>query len=124
MVNGAIAHELAEVRRLCDRAYALVDSERACAEKQPIRARQQFYEICRELNIECCVTERRAIENYIPQRALDQKWGAGRFTELGPYGTPTEDGKFWGKGESWKAAAVMTKDELDKTDIGKLLDLL
>jgi ABC-type Mn2+/Zn2+ transport system ATPase subunit len=121
MVNGKVAHELSEVMRLCDRVCAVVDSERSSEAGGPIEARMQFAKVCSELGISCCVTERRAIENYISQRALDRVWGSGRFTALTAYDAPSKDGSFWGKGESWKAAARMTIEELESTDIGRFL---
>ena len=121
MVNGKVSHELSEVRRLCDRVFAVVDSERTEEGADPLNARKKFAEICEELKIQCLVTKRRAIENYISQQALDAVWSGGKYTELAPYAEPPKDGAFWGKGESWKAAARMTREELDSTDIGLFL---
>ena len=121
MVNGSIAHELSEIRRLCSRVYALVDSERDSSGGRPIQSREQFAKVCKQLNIPCCLTERRAIENYINQRALDATWEHGGFTSLNPYDRPPKDGSFWGKGESWKAVAKMTPEEINLTDIGRFL---
>jgi ABC-type Mn2+/Zn2+ transport system ATPase subunit len=121
MVNGAIAHELSEVRRLCERVLAVVDSERTSDSASPMAAREQFAKVCAGLGIECCVTERRAIENYISQQALDRVWGSGRFRALAPYDAPPKDGSFWGKGESWRAAANLEREEVDSTDLGRFL---
>lgn len=121
MVNGKVSHELSEVRRLCDRVFAVVDSERTEESADPINARKKFAEICEGLGIQCHVTNWRAIENYISQRALDVVWSDKRYTALAPYAAPSKDGGFWGKGESWKAAARMTRGELDSTDVGQFL---
>jgi ABC-type Mn2+/Zn2+ transport system ATPase subunit len=121
MINGTISHELSEVRRLCNRVYALVDSERDSEDSDPIPARQKFARICEDLQIKCCVTKRRAIENYISQEALDITWNHGDYRALLHYDMLAKDGSFWGKGESWKAARHLTREEIDATDIGKFL---
>lgn len=119
MVNGNIAHELSEVRRLCNHVFALVDSERDSIGGPPIQARLKFADICAGIQIKCCITERRAIENYISQEAIDKAWSHGQYRALGHYDTPAKDGSFWGKGESWKAAKHLTREEIEATDIGK-----
>lgn len=118
MVNGKISYELSEIRRLCNRVFALVDSERISSSHPPKKARREFADICGSLNIECLVTERRAIENYITQKAIDKAWDHGQFSALAPYDFPAEDNSFWGKGESWKAVKHMEKEEVDATDLG------
>lgn len=121
MVNGNISHELSEVRRLCSHVFALVDSERDSADSSPIQARQKFAAICKGLNIKCCLTERRAIENYISQEMIDKTWNHEQYRALGHYDEPAKDGSFWGKGESWKAVRHLTRKEIEATDIGKFL---
>ena len=121
MAHGGVAHELSEVRRLCDQVYALVDSERVSADSTPIKERREFSEICKRLEIDCCVTERRAIENYIEQDAIDKAWQPNLYRALGPYDSPPKDGTFWGKSDSWKAARYLSRKQLDNTDIGKFL---
>ena len=118
MANGNVAHELAEVLRLGGKVAAVVDSEKSSESDQPMKARRDFKGVCQSLGIECCVTQRRALENYLSQEALDAAFGA-RFQELSQYEEPGSN--FWGKGESWRAAARMTKENLDKTDIGQFL---
>lgn len=121
MINGKITHELSEVRRLCERVHALVDSERAAGTDAPMQARSEFARICAQLSIRCCVTDRRAIENYVSQGALDRTWGSARYKALDRFTTPPSDGTFWGKGETWRAAQNMTRSELEATDLGQFL---
>ncbi|MFM2057561.1 MAG: hypothetical protein RLY71_1946 [Pseudomonadota bacterium] len=121
MINGIAGHELVEIRRICDRVYAIIDSERKSENEHPKKAHQDFKGQCDNLGIKCHLTQRRAIENYVNQRSLDEVWGKDKYTALAPYAMPAKDGAFWGKGESWKAAARMSLEELDATDIGAFL---
>lgn len=123
MANGVVGAELSEILRLGSRVAAIVDSERKSATDQPMKSRRDFAAICVPLKISCCVTERRAIENYLSESAIAQAFG-GRCKPLGPYGAPGESGVFWGKGESWRAAKLMTRKELDATDVGQFLETL
>jgi ABC-type cobalamin/Fe3+-siderophores transport system ATPase subunit len=123
MANGVVGPELSEILRLTSNVAAIVDSERKSATDQPIQARRDFAAVCASLKINCCITERRAIENYLSESAIAQAFG-GRCKPLGPYAAPGESGVFWGKGESWRAAKLMTRTELDATDIGQFLAAL
>jgi ABC-type cobalamin/Fe3+-siderophores transport system ATPase subunit len=120
MVNGKVTEELSEIVRLGSRILAIVDSERQGSDHPPIKARSDFAGICESLSISCHVTERRAIENYLSGRALKSAFGQ-LYDALGPFDKPGVTGPFWGKGESWKAARLMTKDEVESTDLGAFL---
>lgn len=122
MVNGKTASELSEIVRLGGSVWAIVDSERSSAKAEPIKARREFAQNCESLQVRCLVTERRAIENYLSGPALRTAFGEG-FEALSPFEVPNAE-KFWGKGESWKAARHMTKEELADTDIGRFLETL
>lgn len=120
MVNGKTATELSEMLRLGSRVAAVVDSERDAQDARPKKAREDFAEVCRSLSIDCCVTQRRAIENYLSSLALQAAFGPSQAA-LGPYDKPDSIAPFWGKGESWRAAKEMSREELDRTDIGEFL---
>jgi ABC-type cobalamin/Fe3+-siderophores transport system ATPase subunit len=120
LINGTVASELSEIVRLGGRIGAVVDSERRSATDQPLKARRDFAAICSALGIACCVTERRAIENYMSPSAISQAF-AGHCNALSEYDSPGDAGPFWGKGESWRAAQLMTKEEIEPTDIGRFL---
>ncbi len=123
MANGKRDEELAEVKRLAGpdgKVFALVDSERQIAGGPPLRARPQFAASCERLGIKVCVTERRAIENYLTQHSLDSTFDPGQYLALEPYAQPGE--RFWGKTESWRAAMRMTKEELAQTDLGSFFE--
>ena len=121
MINGKIGTELAEILRFgCD-VFAIVDSERESATAKPLKSRTDFAELCNKLGIQCCVTERRATENYLSQRALNAAF-RGTHLELGPFDEPGSNGEFWGKSENWRVAQAVSKDELDGTDVGRFLE--
>jgi ABC-type cobalamin/Fe3+-siderophores transport system ATPase subunit len=118
MVNGKIAHELSEIRRLASRVAAIVDSERDASDKPPIAARSGFAKVCEDLEIPCCVTDRRAIENYLSNEAIADAFGA---QALAPFEASKSHPNFWGKGENWRAARLMTVEQLQGTDVGQFL---
>ena len=125
MANGKRDDELSEVLRLAGpdgKVFALVDSEREVAGSLPLKARQRFSEICVKLNVKLCVTDRRAIENYLTQKSLDAAFTPGLYRALEPYAKPGVG--FWGKGESWRAAKHMTTEELATTDLGRFFELM
>jgi len=123
MANGKRDDELSEVNRLAGtdgKVFALVDSERKVAGGPPLKARKGFIDSCDKLKITLCVTERRAIENYVTQQSLDQAFAPSQYQALQPYAEPGVN--FWGKGESWRAAKHMTKADLAATDVGKFFE--
>ncbi len=123
MINGKVEVELAEILRFGCEVIAIIDSERESPTARPMKSRADFAELCGKLGIRCCVTERRATENYMNQRALSTVFG-DRHLELGHFSKAGSNGEFWGKSENWRVAQALTKDELDGTDIGRFLESL
>lgn len=124
MANGKTADQLSEVVRLGGKVIAIVDSERASESDGPISARREFAKVCTGLKVPCCLTERRATENYFSQRAIDQAFQGRQFKALGAFEKPSAAGRFWGKGDNWRVAACATLEEVADTDIGKFLEEL
>jgi len=126
MICGGRQHELSEVRRLAggNKVAVLIDSERS-ADNGPIPAdRQAFLNDCSALGFGTHVTERRAIENYFPERAVQAVLGP-KYSALGPYESLSKAPLGWSKsGDNWRIAKEMTKDELLETDLGRFLDNL
>jgi AAA domain, putative AbiEii toxin, Type IV TA system len=118
LINGKVADELSEVLRICPDTRAVVDSERSASGAVLPKDRSGFADICSSLSIPCCVTERRATDNYFSQRAIDEVFGAGRMTQLAPYEKLSGQ---WGKTDNWRLAAATTREDLDRTDIGVFL---
>lgn len=117
MINGSREAELREVLRITADVVALIDSERTTPEAPLEPARQQFVDACRHVGIPCYVLQRRAMEHYFPQTAIDRVFGTGRRA-LSPY-EPRGPAQGWRKMENWRIANAMTRDELDATDLGE-----
>ncbi len=120
LINGTSEEELAEITRISENIFALIDSERAAlgAKLKPNRA--AFVEICKKLGINCHVLDRRATENYFPDRAVKKIKGEN-YLALGPYEKLNEISPSWSKAENWKIAREMTLDDLNTTDLGEFL---
>lgn len=117
---GGTEQELAELKRLSEDIYVLVDSERI-SENSPICGkRQQFKKACDELGFNVHLTAYRAIENYFTDNAVKSVKG-GEYKALKPYEKLSESCAPWGKHENWKIAREMTLEEIYQTDIGKFL---
>lgn len=123
MINASREHELSEILRISDNISALIDSERN-AEEQPLsKDRQAFVNICNKLNIDICVLERRSIENYLTQEAIQKIKGAS-YSALEQYQKLEELNPGWGKAENWRIAKEMSFEEISNTDLGKFLNNL
>jgi len=120
LAAGNAEHELGELRRLSDRVFALVDSEREREDATPIQARLQFMDVCKKLGITVCVTERRALENYLSDTAVKQVLGS-TFSALGPYELLSAASKPWGKDKNWRIARAMSLQDIESTDVGRFL---
>jgi hypothetical protein len=121
MINAKRESELDEIRRLSDDISALIDSERDQPTAVLTPDRQAFFNSCKTLGIKCHVLDRRAIENYLPTRAIQALKGE-KYRELGPFEALTGPSPGWGKAENWRIAREMTVEELNATgDLAKFL---
>lgn len=123
MINAQIDVALEEVKRIGARVSALIDSERDGADKEIPRNRRDFSVKCREAEVSCCILERRAIENYLTDRAVKNVKG-DKYSALGPYVKLEESSLPWGKEENWLIAREMERPEFIDTDLGKFLESL
>ncbi len=114
--------ELRELMRLGNVHY-LIDSEREAENAKPSTKHEAFTSACIRLGIPGLMLGRRAFENYLPQRALDRAFGAGRVQALLPYEARSQ-GSGWRKTQNWRAAAEMVRQDLEGTDLGQLLEQL
>lgn len=121
LINGRTASQLSEVLRLSDRVSAVIDSEKASMDAPTSKERIAFSTTCGTLGIRCLVTERRATENYLCQRAIGEALGSSSYVQLEPFAAPTGENQFWGKSENWRIARAMSRDELEGTDLGGFL---
>jgi ABC-type cobalamin/Fe3+-siderophores transport system ATPase subunit len=118
MAVGGRAQELAELRRLSDHVYAIVDSERETPGSPAASRRLAFAKDCAEQGIECLVLERRAIENYLNHDASDRAMNIVGSAGLGPFDAPILG---WSKGANWRAVQAIPKVHFDGTDLGNLV---
>jgi hypothetical protein len=119
LARGGVELELAELKRLSKNIFVLVDSERDAATSPPAPKRLAFERVCRKLGFDICVTERRAIENYLSDRAVKIVKGS-KYSGLKPYEKLADSPLGWDKGEGWRIAREMESSELRGTDIGAL----
>ncbi|MBD2039158.1 ATP-dependent nuclease [Microcoleus sp. FACHB-672] len=112
--------ELEEVKRISENIFVLIDSEKKSMDAPLELKRQDFLEMCQEIEINCHVLERRATENYFTDRAIKQVKGE-KYGVLGPYDKLENAPHGWKKAENWRIAQEMSKEELEATDLGKFI---
>ncbi len=120
LASGGKAVELAELCRLSDAVFALVDSEQETADGEPASRRVKFRESCEALGIKCHLTARRAVENYFTEAAIQAVYGPAA-TALSPFGKPSEANVQWNKEKNWRIASLMRRDDLAGTDLDHAL---
>ncbi len=123
LINGKAEAQLLEVKRICDRTVALIDSERPTKDAPLAPGRQGFVDACSTVGIECKVMDRRALENYFSQRAIQRVFGP-KYRALGKYELLQNAANGWAKTENWRIARAMTIHELKGTDVGRFLATL
>ncbi|MCZ6494146.1 MAG: hypothetical protein O6941_09875 [Planctomycetota bacterium] len=120
LINSQCGSQLAEVKRICPDVSALIDSERAEAAAEIEAPIAGFVNVCQELGITCHLTERRAIENYLVETAVQKVKGEG-YRALEPYERLQDVSPCWSKGENWRIAREMCSHDLEGTDVGRFL---
>jgi hypothetical protein len=123
LINRLREVELGELARLSRNVSVLFDSERPAPEAAPLAGREDFAKICEKLGFSVCMTDRRALENYLSDRAIKDEMGE-KYSAL-PNFVRLEDHKpCWRKTESWRIARRMREDEIVGTDVGRFLQAL
>lgn len=120
LARGHVEEELTELKRLTPNLVAVVDSERLAKDQPANSERLAFETACKAVNIPILLTERRATENYLSERAIREVFGSSQRA-FEPYETRDEVKPSWRKDENWKAAAKMNLTELMETDVGQFL---
>ncbi len=115
--------QLEELKRLAGRVSAVVDSERAAPRAALDPRIERFAQACANADIRCRVLERRAIENYLSDRAVKQVKGE-KYRALEPYERLKDLPHGWAKAENWRIAREMTVEELHGTDLDDFLSSL
>lgn len=117
--------ELNEFSRFGVDVYVLVDSEKENA-KSPLSDRSKFIALCEKLfgKGHAVQTDYRATENYFTSDAINTAMRSEKYKPLTPFERPSEGELFWGKNQNWRVAAEMTKQDWQKTDLGRFFDLI
>jgi hypothetical protein len=120
LINGTRDLELQEIKRITTCLFALVDSEKTAAEAPLPADRQDFKTLCEQLNIDCHVLERRALESYFTDEAM-KRAGLQRHHPPGPYERMQDVNPGWSKSWNWQVTRQLSRDEIDATDLGRVL---
>jgi AAA domain, putative AbiEii toxin, Type IV TA system len=123
LIRAGAELELQELTRMNVPIRAVIDSERTADNESLAAGRVAFIETCQKTGIAVHVLERRATENYMTANALNAAIGRP-LDPLPPFQSLNEAGNPWSKRENWRIAREMTRDELQPTDLGQLLDSL
>lgn len=123
LIKDSSEEELLEITRISTNVHALIDSERLSPGEPLLAQIQAFVDTCEALGIPCHVLHRRAIENYLTERAIRKTKGP-KYVALQPHQRLADISPAWSKAESWRIAREMTRDELAGTDLGDFLEAL
>ncbi|MBZ5648756.1 MAG: AAA family ATPase [Acidobacteriia bacterium] len=122
-INADCREELQELTRISPNCFCVIDSEKQAAADAVAQPRAAFAQICTDLNINCRILERRATENYFPNRAVKAAFGNG-FRAFGDFELRNQMPNCWPKAHNWRAARLISKDELLATDLGQFLQAI
>ncbi|HEX5031958.1 MAG TPA: AAA family ATPase [Candidatus Eisenbacteria bacterium] len=123
MINPRRANELAEVTRIADRVVAVIDSEREHEEAPVPGDREGFARVCEDLKIRCHVLRRRALENYLTDRAVKSVKG-DKYRALAEHERLRDTNPAWSKAENWRIAYEMKPGDVKGTDLHEILESL
>lgn len=125
LINGTNETELQlqELKRISGNIFALIDSERNSTDDSLPSARLEFLHLCKAAEVHCHVLERRAMENYWSEPAI-QKIKGIKYGALLAYQKLESVPQPWAKSENWLIAREMTMEDLNQTDLGAFLAAL
>jgi hypothetical protein len=123
MINGGREAELIEIQRISNDINVLIDSERQIEGSNLATERRAFVASCEKLGIRCHVLHRRAIENYLTDRAI-KAIKSTAYRALAAFERLGDAAPAWSKRENWRIAREMSLDELNGTDLGDFLQSL
>ena len=123
LINEKAAPHLLEVKRISDRVMAIIDSEKDSSGAPLSEDRAGFLKACQETGIKCHVLERRAIENYLTDKAV-KRIKSEKYRALGQFEKLDDVALSWSKSENWRIAREMSLTDLEGTDLGKFISEL
>jgi hypothetical protein len=106
--------------RVAPKVAVLVDSEKSSPTAELPARRKRFIDACRGAGVEAHAMDRRAIENYLTQDAIDAALGTG-YSALKPYDRLSDSPRPWSKRDNWRIAREMTIADVGSTDVGDFL---
>ncbi len=112
--------ELNEVKRICEKVSVLIDSERDAEGAELSRSHQAFQASCTAFGFDVHILERRAMENYFTEPAIQKVMG-NKYTALKPYETLNKAQNRWSKSDNWRIASEMNLADFEATDLGQFL---
>ena len=121
LATGCTEQELTEFKRLSENISAIVDSEQTSPDGAPSPKREDFKKVCEKLKINVHLTERRAIENYFTEKAIQSIYSE-KYKALEPYELLKESSNPWSKSEGRRIANKMSFNDIRDTDLGKFLE--
>ncbi len=118
LVNGSRRAELEEFTRLNHPKFvAVIDSERNGPDDSADKAHTAFKELCDRIGLRCYVLERRSIECYFTEAAIQSVYGPG-FHAFGEYGTQPYG---WHNQQNAAVARAMSLEDIAGTDLERIL---
>jgi ABC-type cobalamin/Fe3+-siderophores transport system ATPase subunit len=104
---------IADLQRLAQHVYVLLDSERTSVGGEPKASRTWFAAAAAGIGVRVHLTDRRALENYLPEAAVQRVFGPGihALTEFEGH-----DGR-WPKRENWRIAREIQATEIEDNDL-------
>jgi hypothetical protein len=123
LINASSGPSLVEMRRITPNVSVLIDSERATEGAPLAPDRQAFADECERIGFHVHVLERRALENYFTDAAVQAVKGP-KHRALSPYESLSQTQPGWAKSEHWRIAAEMRSDDLEGTDLWAFLTSL
>jgi hypothetical protein len=120
LIRSDVDAELAELTRISGAITALIDSERTESNGPIAPERLAFRDACERANIACHLTDRRAIENYLPDHAVKRALG-NSYRSLQPFERLAELENGWAKRDNWRIAQALTHTDVDGTDVGDFI---
>lgn len=121
MINDTVEHELNELKRISEKIFVLIDSERTAKDASLPSNREGFRNICDKAGIDIHILERRAIENYFTENAIQTVKGS-KYQALKPFEKLEECAMPWSKSENWRIAREMALNDIERTDLYDFLN--
>jgi ABC-type cobalamin/Fe3+-siderophores transport system ATPase subunit len=120
-IHAGRQNELEHLIAINPNVLAIIDSEKKDQGEALRPNRKAFIEICGRLGIKCHVLERRAIENYFPDRAIKAAFPKHSYRELKHFEPIKNIAPSWGKKDNWRIARLLRKTDIEATDFGQFL---